>query len=256
MDPYKRFKLISNSLSVALVSVGVGLMTYASGPVDHLATSLFAANPQAPMSGLFATAFLIGLVVLVWLSLAHYVLPRVFGFTRVRKWLLGRYYFEGTWVEGVRLDDDRRAIAVLDFLPVEDRVLVTGRFINNEGEITANFRADFQDIQWPVVKLKHLQNRADEPGGSREGIAELMFEANQERPLRFDGCFIEGANQGARLEGFRLSERDAKRLRAPHERMELLGEYWAMFFDTDVRLGGRRSMRETVEASRQADAAR
>lgn len=236
MNPYTRFKIISNSLSVAVVSLGVGLTTYAAGPADVLAASLFGAASPTPLANAFTAGLMIVLVVLVWLSLAQFILPQMFNLAWVRKAVLGRYYFEGTWVEGVRLDGDDRAIAVVDFQPREDAFVVSGRFINAKGETTANFHADYQDLSWPVVKLKHVQNRPDTDVGTREGVAEIMFESNGERPMRFDGCFIEGANKGARLEGFRLGKDDAERIRRPDHRIAVLSEYWATLFADDVQL--------------------
>ncbi len=236
MDPYARFRLISNSVSVALVSAGVGVTAHAAGPVDQLSAAFFGEAHTSGAPAAFAAAVFVTLVVLVWLSLAHFLLPRLFGFSWMRRTILGRYYFEGTWVEGVRLPDRKRALAVIDFQPMDDRFIVNGRFINEHGETVSNFHGDYQDLVWPVVKLKHQQNRPDPHHGSREGVAEIMFESNRERPSRFDGCFIEGANQGARVEGYRLSDKDAERIRQPGDREEILAQYWRAIFADDTRL--------------------
>lgn len=236
MDPYKRFRLISNSLAVALVTLGVGLTTFAGGPAERLAGSLFGAAADGPLASPLTAVLMISLVVLVWLALSQYVLPRLFGFDVIRRLILGRYYFEGTWIKGVRLSDDRKALAILDIQPLEDGFCASGRFINERGEVTSNFRAEYQELAWPVIKLKHVHNRADQDNGARDGVAELMFEANRERAQRFDGCFIEGALEGALLEGSRLDDREARRLRTPGERAAVLSDYWTTFFTNEVHL--------------------
>lgn len=236
MNPYKRFHLISNSLAVALVALGVGLSTFAGGPTERLAGSLFGVDNDGALSNPLIAVLMIGLVVLVWLSLSQFVLPRMFGFDWVRRLVLGRYYFEGTWIKAVRLAKDGKALAVMDVQPMDERFVVTGRFINERGEVISNFRTEYQALEWPVLKLKHVHNRPTQDSGARDGVSEIMFEANRERPRRFDGCFLEGAHAGALVEGARLDDRDARRLRIPGERAGVLREYWAEFFAPDINL--------------------
>lgn len=239
MNPYTRFRLITNSLAVAVVALGVGLTTFASGPAEQLAGGLFGSVASEPLRNPGTVAVMIGLVVLVWLALSHFVFPRLFGMAWIRRAILGRHYFEGTWVKGVRLTGDRKALAVMDIQPLEDGFTVTGRFINETGEVTSNYRSEFQSVQWPVVNMKPLHNRPDENNGARDGVFEVMFEANNDRPERFDGCFLQGAHAGALVEGVRLNDAEARRLRNPAERANVLGDYWAMFFSADTNLARR-----------------
>ena len=97
MNPYSRFGLVSNTVSAALILTGLAVF----GPTIIDAASSAAAGGGAAAIGTLAT--MVTVMVVFWLAMTEAIFPALFRFNSVRRMILGKYYFEGTWLQSERV---------------------------------------------------------------------------------------------------------------------------------------------------------
>ncbi|MEM9739795.1 MAG: hypothetical protein AAF829_07990 [Pseudomonadota bacterium] len=230
MNPYARFRLVSNSISAALI-LG-GLAAFGSPLVE--AVSAVAGNHPADLA--VAGAAGVGVLVVFWVSMTEAIFPALFRFDGVRKMILGKYHMEGTWLQSERGSQTSR-MSVIDIQPKGSRFAFTGYSLNENLEIESNSRIEFSRFDWPFMIYKHRNSLSDGSDGLSEGVGELQFEMNRSSARRYNGYlqYVRGQER-LKIEGVKLTDnREVRRLRSLEGRREICSKYWELFFNRPMQ---------------------
>ena len=229
MNPYSRFGLVSNTVSAAAILTVLALV----GP-QMLVTleTVFGAD-----AGTMVTAIGGSVVVMVvfWLAMTEAIFPTLFRFNSVRRMVLGKYYFEGTWLQSEKGNDHER-LSVIDIQPNGKGFIFSGYSLNKDLEIESNTLIEFSKMEWPFMTYKHRNSLSDGVDGKRDGVGELQFEMNRAASRRYNGFvqFVRSADR-VRVEGAKLtSNKEVKSLRSLQGRRKVFSEYWDLFFNSSV----------------------
>ncbi len=229
MNPYARFGLVSNSVSAAIV---VGALAVAGPQIFSAITS--AAGPGPAMWGALAGA--VTVLVVFWLTLTEAIFPVLFRFNSVRKFVLGKYYIEGTWLQAEKGDGVAR-MAVIDIQPSGKSFIFSGYALNQDLEIESNALIEFSKFEWPFMTYKYRNTLSDGADGQREGVGEIQFEMNSDSARRYNG-YVQHVKNAIRLkiEGTKLTRgSEVRKLRSLQGREEVFGKYWDLFFNRGLR---------------------
>lgn len=229
MNPYSRFGLVSNTVSAAAILTVLALV----GP-QMLTTleTVFGAD-----AGTMVTAVGGSVVVMVvfWLAMTEAIFPVLFRFNSVRRVVLGKYYFEGTWLQSEKGTDHER-LSVIDIQPNGKGFIFSGYSLNKDLEIESNTLIEFSKMEWPFMTYKHRNSLSDGVDGKRDGVGELQFEMNRAASRRYNGFvqFVRSADR-VRVEGAKMtSNKEVKSLRSLQGRRKVFSEYWDLFFNSSV----------------------
>lgn len=230
MNPYSRFGLVSNTVSAAAILTVLAVV----GP--QVLTSL--ETVLGADSGAKATAIGGGVVVMVvfWLAMTEAIFPALFRFNSVRRMVLGKYYFEGTWLQSEKGEDHER-LSVIDIQPDGKGFIFSGYSLNKDLEIESNTLIEFSKMEWPFMTYKHRNSLSDGADGKRDGVGELQFEMNRTTSRRYNGFvqFVRSPDR-LRVEGAKLTNgREVKDLRTLQGRQKVFSKYWDLFFNTSLR---------------------
>lgn len=225
MNPYSRFRLISNMATATLLA---GTLC-AAWPVGSalLVTELGTAGPayQASVAGIAAALVLVSLVITGW------VFPSLFRLGAVRKLVLGRHYVEGTWMMAERGPSGSERLTVLHVRPAGEGFGLSGYCLNQESEIESNRMVEYSKLDGPVLTYAYRSLMPDGAGNQARGLSELMFEMRRGAPKAFSG---HGEPLGGRrfpVEGVKLTKgSERRRLRKLEQRAEITEKYWGLFF--------------------------
>lgn len=230
MNPYSRFGLVSNTVSAAAILTLLAIV--GPGVLGSLETVLGAD------SGAKAIAIGGGVAVMVvfWLAMTEAIFPALFRFNSVRRLILGKYYFEGTWLQSEKGEDHQR-LSVIDIQPDGKGFIFSGYSLNQDLEIESNTLIEFSKLEWPFMTYKHRNSLSDGADGKRDGVGELQFEMNRAASRRYNG-FVQFVRSPERLrvEGAKLTNgREVKDLRTLEGRQKVFSKYWDLFFNASLR---------------------
>ncbi|MDP3459727.1 MAG: hypothetical protein Q8S09_10680 [Hyphomonas sp.] len=228
MNPYSRFRLISNTATAALPA---GLLC-AVWPVasDMLATATGGLTPVywASVAGVAAGLVLASLVLTEW------VFPSLFQLGFLRRIVLGRDYVEGTWLQAERGPSGSERLTVLHVRPSGYGFGLSGFCLNQESEIESNRMIEYAKLDGPVLSYAYRSLMPDGAGNQAKGSSELMFEQRRGAPKAYSGHGDAGG--GARrfqIEGVKLTKgSERRRLLRIEQRSDVVETYWALFFGT------------------------
>ncbi|MEO1643009.1 MAG: hypothetical protein AAFR74_06695 [Pseudomonadota bacterium] len=230
MNPYARFGLVSNTVSAALILTG--LAVFGSTIID-------AASGVASGGGTAAIATLATIVtvmVVFWLAMTEAIFPALFRFNSVRRLVLGKYYFEGTWLQSEKGESHAR-LSVIDIQPQGKGFIFSGYSLNEDLEIESNTLIEFSKLDWPFMTYKYRNSLSDGGDGKREGVGEIQFEMNKASARRYNG-YVQYVRNEARvkIEGAKLtSNGEVKQLRTLQGRQKVFSKYWDLFFNSSIR---------------------
>jgi len=229
MNPYARFGLVSNAVSAAAI---LGFLAVIGPDALNALTASTDVPPQQTWGMIGA-----GVVVMVvfWLAMTEAIFPALFRFNSVRRLILGKYYFEGTWLQSEKGDGENR-MSVIDIQPKGKGFIFSGYSLNADLEIERNTLIEFSDLDWPFMTYKYRNSLSDGADGRREGVGELQFEMNKASPRRYNG-YAQFVRNSARLniEGAKLTQnREVKNLRTLQGRRKVFQKYWELFFHSSV----------------------
>lgn len=229
MNPYSRFGLVSNTVSAAAILTVLAFV----GP--QFLTSL--ETVLGAEAGGKATAIGGGVAVMVvfWLAMTEAIFPALFRFNSVRRLILGKYYFEGTWLQSEKGDDHQR-LSVIDIQPDGKGFIFSGYSLNKNLEIESNTLIEFSKMSWPFMTYKHRNSLSDGADGQRDGVGELQFEMNRAASRRYNGYvqFVRSPDR-LRIEGAKLTNgREVRDLRTLQGRQKVFGKYWDLFFNAGM----------------------
>ncbi len=230
MNPYSRFRLISNTATAALPA---GLLC-AVWPVasDMLATATGGLTPVywASVAGVAAGLVLASLVLTEW------VFPALFQLGFLRRIVLGRDYVEGTWLQAERGPSGSERLTVLHVRPSGYGFGLSGFCLNQESEIESNRMIEYAKLDGPVLSYAYRSLMPDGAGNQAKGSSELMFEQRRGAPKAYSGHGDSGG--GARrfqIEGVKLTKgSERRRLLRIEQRSDVVETYWALFFGTQA----------------------
>lgn len=230
MNPYSRFGLVSNTVSAATILTALAL----AGPqlVSGIESTI-AAGGMA-MYGTLATA--ITVMVVCWIAMTEAIFPTLFRLNSVRRMILGKYYFEGTWLQSEKGEGHKR-LSVIDIQPDGKSFIFSGYSLNEDLEVESNTLIEFSKLEWPFMTYKHRNSLSDGSDGKREGVGEIQFEMNKATARRYNGFvqYVRHENR-ARIEGAKLtSNAEVKNLRTLQGRQKVFQKYWDLFFNASVR---------------------
>ncbi|WP_291200056.1 hypothetical protein [Hyphomonas sp.] len=225
MNPYSRFRLISNTATAALLA---GTLC-AAWPVGSalLVAALGSAGPvyQASVAGIAAALVLVSLMVSGW------AFPVLFRLGTVRKMVLGKHYVEGTWLMAERGPSGSERLTVLHICPAGESFGLSGYCLNQESEIESNRMVEYSKLDGPVLTYAYRSLMPDGAGNQARGLSEVMFEMRRGIPKAFSG---HGEPVGGRrfpVEGVKLTKgSERRRLRKLEQRAEVTEKYWGLFF--------------------------
>ncbi|MEO0466791.1 MAG: hypothetical protein AAF216_09625 [Pseudomonadota bacterium] len=241
MNPYARFRLVSNSVSAAII---LGALAVLGPPLADTVT-VAAGGDAAKLAGAGAGA--VAVLVVFWVTMTEAIFPALFRFTSVRRIILGKHYMEGTWLQSERGDDASR-MSVIDIQPKTDGFTFTGYSLNENLEIESNSRIEFSKFDWPFMTYKHRNSLSDGSDGLSEGVGELQFEMNQSAARRYNGFlqYVQGRER-LKIEGVKLTKgREIKHLRTLEGRREICAKYWELFYNRPLGQQARQPVAEPV----------
>ena len=236
MNPYSRFGLVSNTVSAAAI---LTLLAFVGPSILGSLETVLGAD-----SGARAIAIGGGVAVMVvfWLAMTEAIFPALFRFNSVRRLILGKYYFEGTWLQSEKGEDHQR-LSVIDIQPDGKGFIFSGYSLNQNLEIESNTLIEFSKLEWPFMTYKHRNSLSDGADGKRDGVGELQFEMNRAASRRYNG-FVQFVRSPERLrvEGAKLTNgREVKDLRTLDGRQKVFSKYWDLFFNASVRTASARA---------------
>ena len=230
MNPYARFGLVSNTVSAALILTGLAVF----GSTIIEAASNAAAGGGVAAIGTFAA--IVTVMVVFWLAMTEAIFPALFRFNSVRRLVLGKYYYEGTWLQSEKGEGHSR-LSVIDIQPQGKSFIFSGYSLNEDLEIESNTLIEFSKLDWPFMTYKYRNSLSDGADGQREGVGEIQFEMNKASARRYNG-YVQYVKNQARLkiEGAKLtSNSEVKQLRTLQGRQKVFGKYWDLFFNSSIR---------------------
>jgi hypothetical protein len=246
MNPYARFRLVSNTVSAAIIVAGLAVF---GGPVFSSISTLSGGAGTPFYTAMGAS---VGVLVVFWLAMTEAIFPALFRFNFVRRMILGKYYVEGTWLQAERGTPTGNRLSVIDIQPAGKSFIFSGYALNQDLEIESNTLIEFSKFEWPFMTFKYRNSLSDGGDGQRDGVGEIQFEMNRSAAVRFNG-YAQFVKNGRRLkvDGAKLTKnREVKQLRSLEGRGEVLGKYWNLFFATSLRVEERASLaRPETEAA-------
>lgn len=230
MNPYARFGLVSNTVSAALILTGLAVF---GSTIIEAATSAAAGGGVAAI-GTFAT--IVTVMVVFWLAMTEAIFPALFRFNSVRRLVLGKYYYEGTWLQSEKGEGHSR-LSVIDIQPQGKGFIFSGYSLNEDLEIESNTLIEFSKLDWPFMTYKYRNSLSDGGDGKREGVGEIQFEMNKASARRYNGYVQYVKNQArVKIEGAKLtSNSEVKQLRTLQGRQKVFSKYWDLFFNSSIR---------------------
>ena len=242
MNPYGRFQIVSGAISGALVLAGFGFLSsdLLSGPLTQESLLAF--------GGLTAAA------VTIWYTINHQIMPLVCNQPGIRSRVLGAQNIEGVWVQAERSETGTR-IAVVGIRPTRDGFSLSGYAMDENFDVVSNIALDYARFEFPQMSFKFRNSLVEIDHPSREGFAELQFEAGADRPLRFNGfCKMNATAERYAVEGVRLTDpEDLELLESLEGREELVDRYWELFFERQERRAERLEDRKSRRLARRAE---
>lgn len=226
MNPYARFRLVSNAVSAAAI---LGALALIGAPLAETFIAV-AAGDGVTLAGAGIAA--VTVMVIVWVTMTEAIFPALFRFTAVRRMILGKYYMEGTWLQSERGKTQSR-MSVIDIQPKGNAFMFTGYSLNENLEIESNSRIEFSRFDWPFMVYKHRNSLSDGTDGLSEGVGELQFEMNQSAARRYNGFlqYVRGQDR-LKIEGVKLTNRrEINHLRSLEGRREICSKYWQLFYN-------------------------
>ncbi|MEL6857374.1 MAG: hypothetical protein AAFO74_03240 [Pseudomonadota bacterium] len=230
MNPYSRFGLVSNTVSAAAILTVLAFV----GP--QFVAALEGLGAAGSTSSMLAVGGGVVVMVVFWLAMTEAIFPALFRFNSVRRLVLGKYYFEGTWLQSEKGDDHQR-LSVIDIQPDGKGFIFSGYSLNEDLEIESNTLIEFSKMEWPFMTYKHRNSLSDGADGKRDGVGELQFEMNRAASRRYNGFvqFVRSPDR-LRVEGAKLtSNREVRDLRTLQGRQKVFSKYWDLFFNTSLR---------------------
>ena len=230
MNPYSRFGLVSNTVSAAAI---LTLLAFTGPGILGSLETVLGADAGAKAAAIGGG---VAVMVVVWLAMTEAIFPALFRFNSVRRLILGKYYFEGTWLQAEKGEGHQR-LSVIDIQPDGKGFIFSGYSLNQDLEIESNTLIEFSKMEWPFMTYKHRNSLSDGADGKRDGVGELQFEMNRAASRRYNG-FVQFVRSPERLrvEGAKLtSGREVKDLRTLDGRQKVFSKYWDLFFNASVR---------------------
>jgi len=217
MDRYKAVAAIGTSLSL-----GAGIIM--SKVVTDISKG-FVNNYGIMLMAVLITA------ALVFLG-AKFVLEELFRqFLPLRRWVLGKFYIEGTWCERVRRDGVPHGISIVQLLPDGYSVVIAGTNYNPKGVSQSSFRGKLMEMNWPTATFHHNNNTTVGPPDTRPGIGTITFSDRHPFPNHFSAHYAhvtEGVSYS--VNAFRLEdEADLAQISSAHDRQAWLLAQWKKF---------------------------
>ncbi|MEQ9506628.1 MAG: hypothetical protein RLO80_10195 [Hyphomonas sp.] len=228
MNPYSRFRLISNTLTAALMAGGLCAVWPLGADMIAAATGGVAMAYWASVAGIAA------LVVIGSLVMTEAVMPALFQIGLLRRIVLGRAYAEGTWMHAERGPSGSERLTVLHIRPSGFGYDLSGYCLNQDSEVESNRMVEWSKLDGPVLHYAYRSLMPDGAGNQARGVSELMMEQRWGAPRAYSG-FGHPAGDGRRfqIEGVKLTKwSERRRLRRLDQRGEIAGKYWDMFFGT------------------------
>jgi hypothetical protein len=232
MNPYARFRLVSNTVSAAIIVAGLAVF---GGPVFATISTLSGGKGTPFLAAMGAS---VGVLVVFWLAMTEAIFPALFRFNAVRRVILGKYYIEGTWLQAERGTPTGNRLSVIDIQPSGRSFIFSGYALNQDLEIESNTLIEFSKFEWPFMTFKYRNSLSDGADGQRDGVGEIQFEMNRSSAVRFNGYaqFVKNGRR-VKVDGAKLTKnREVKQLRSLERRRDVLSKYWNLFFATSLRL--------------------
>lgn len=244
MNPYSRFGLVSNTVSAAallslLVLIGPSL-------ISTLDLKNFSGTPADWLS----VGGIVAVMVVVWIAMTEAIFPSLFRLNTIRRMVLGKYYFEGTWLQSEKGDTHQR-LSVIDIQPDGKGFIFSGYSLNADLEIESNTLIEFSKLEWPFMTHKYRNSLSDGADGRREGVGEIQFEMNRAASRRYNGFvqYVRYAKR-ARIEGAKLtSNSEVRNLRTLKGRQKVFQKYWDLFFNAGLQFADSRAPHAPLEVN-------
>lgn len=229
MNPYSRFGLVSNTASAAALLSLLAII----GP--DLIQSVESRGLQSISETWTVIGGLVAVMVVVWIAMTEAIFPSLFRLNVVRRLVLGKYYFEGTWLQSEKGEAHNR-LSVIDIQPSGKSFIFSGYSLNENLEIESNTLIEFSKLEWPFMTYKYRNSLSDGADGRRDGVGEIQFEMNRATSRRYNGFvqYVRYENR-VRIEGAKLtSNSEVRSLRTLQGRQKVFQKYWDLFFNTSI----------------------
>jgi hypothetical protein len=230
MNPYERFRTVASLLASSAVLAGI----VAFGPLVRQ-TLLQVAGPGIVAQ--WACLAGAGLVLLVvWSVLGGVIFPGLLKLGLVRRWVLGRAYVEGSWIQAERGGPAGPRLAIVSLKPSRKGVSLTATTLTRTGEIESGLQAEYHQFDWPRLDFKFRETLPSESGRQAEGFGEIQFDLTGGAPGRYAGCLqVSGADKRIKTEAVKLTSwKERRQLRSLDGRRDVLSKYWSAFFEGPI----------------------
>ncbi|KCZ64479.1 hypothetical protein [Hyphomonas atlantica] len=246
MNPYNRFSAISSLLASSIVLAGI----VAFGPtVRETIFQVAGERGVARWGGLVGAGFVL---LIVWSVLSGIILPGLLKLGWPRRWVLGRSFVEGSWIQAERGGPNGPRIAIVTLKPARNGILISSSTLTRIGEVESGLHAEYLGFNWPRIDFKFRETLPIESGRQAEGFGEVQFDLTGGAPTRYSGCLqFAGAEKRIKTEGIKLTSwKERRKLRSLEGRAEVLGKYWSAFFEGPIVSSGREEHAEVKRGKR------
>ena len=228
-DPYKRFDKLKNATVVSGLTLTFGAARYFHNQLpksvdQFVSTILLLAYALVPL--------------MLWLTISYIVVPIVLERRFFRKFVLGRRYVEGTWVEWTRGPTGKEGITIIDIQPDKETFAIHGFSNNEQGIINHAFRVTLRKFDWPYLYYCY-ESTAGGSYGEHQGVGVFQFSSRQAEfrgaSTYFTGSFAPGGAPGNHhVIGKRLSDEECAQIASEKQKRVLIGQYVSEFRATNV----------------------
>ncbi len=216
-DPYSRFESLQTFLYVSGMT-----FTFAGG--GYFRDQLPKATPVFLEFSILVIYFLIPIA--IWATVVYIVLPMIKEERFFRRFILGRRYVEGIWIQWA---ENPRGLSIIEIQPNAESFSVTGcHYVVSGGqcklEDAKNFTIEPTGFSWPILRYKYYTRPVTRPGETpeSEGLGEYTFSSNPSdgrTPDRFSGTFVYGGISGTvTVDGRKANTQEAQDLRQSNKR--------------------------------------
>lgn len=127
---------------------------------------------------------------------------------RLRRFILGKYFVEGTWMDVLRVNGTPTYVGLLRIEYDSGTLSISGRNFNRNGVVESSFNSDIAAFEWPRLLFKYSASRSPEGEHNLEGFAHVRFVGRDGSPLSYDGYYRDHAGNRAEYSGWKVTEKD------------------------------------------------
>jgi hypothetical protein len=230
MNPYSRFRMISNVTASALVLSAVFAMWPVASGMIAAATGSLTPAYWAATAGAALTALLVSL------TISGAVFPLLFRTGFLRRMVLGQHYLEGLWLQAEHDDENGNRLTLIQIKPQGYGYTFSGQIFDRNLNVMSQSPVEL--MRCGPLDISYFYTTLPGSDGERSdsGRAYLSFRPFRGRALTYTGYGQSDLMRHSfRIEGVKVRKwKELRRLQKRDMQSEILAAYWETFFNEAV----------------------